>query len=88
MRRFIDEYLEPKEEQWLVPNFQGITNRIFDYFENGLSPGEIVKRLQEDLYIFTDEKETEWETEVVCKILEGQPVTNRYTGEVFNWKQI
>ena len=24
MRRFSDEFLEPEERQWLVPNFEGI----------------------------------------------------------------
>ena len=84
MRRYIDEYLETIESQWLVPNFEGIKNIVFDYFDNGLIPEEIVKRLQKDLYIFTDEEEFDWELEVVNNILENKPVTNRFTGIKFN----
>lgn len=80
MRRFIDEYLEPPVRQFLELNFVGVRNKVLDYFDNGLTIDEIVKRLQEDMYLFTDEKETEWEREVVTNILEGKQVTNRFTG--------
>lgn len=83
MRRYIDEYLEPPNRQWLVPNFEGIKNKVHDYFDNGLKPEEIVKQLQKDLYIFTDEKEYNWELEVVNNILEGKPIKNRFTGIIF-----
>lgn len=83
MRRFIDEFLEPEERQWLVPNFEGIKNKVFDYFDNGLKPEEIVKQLQKDMYIFTDEQEFDWELEVVNNILENKPVINRFTGITF-----
>ena len=83
MRRFIDEFLEPEERQWLVPNFEGIKNKVFDYFDNGLKSEEIVKRLQKDMYIFTDEEEFDWELEVVNNILENKPITNRFTGITF-----
>ncbi|MBR6907927.1 hypothetical protein IKN40_05570 [bacterium] len=84
MRRFIDEFLEPTERQWLEPNFEDIKNKVFDYFNNGLNLEEIVKQLQKDLYIFDDERETKWETEVVYRILEGQSIKNRFTGITFN----
>lgn len=83
MRRYIDEFLEPPEEEWLVSNFEGIKNKVHDYFDNGLKPEEIVKRLQEDMYIFTDKEETEWELQVVNNILEGKPVKNRFTQIIF-----
>ena len=84
MRRYIDEYLEPPEREWLTPNFEGIKNKVFEYHKNGMSVDEIVKQLQEDIYIFTDEEETKWETEVVNRILEGKPITNRFIGVTFN----
>jgi len=84
MRWFIDEYLEPPEREWLTPNFEGIKNKVFEYHKNGMSVNEIVKQLQEDLYIFRDEEETKWETEVVNNILEGKQVRNRHTGVTFN----
>jgi hypothetical protein len=84
MRRYIDEYLEPPEREWLTPNFEDIKNKVFEYHKNGLNPEEIVKKLQEDLYIFTDEEETKWETEVVYRILEGQSIKNRFTSITFN----
>lgn len=83
MRRFIDEFLESEERQWLVPNFEGIKNKVFDYFDNGLKSEEIVKQLQKDMYIFTDEQEFDWELEVVNNILENKPITNRFTGITF-----
>lgn len=83
MRRYIDEFLEPLERQWLVPNFEGIKNKVHDYFDNGLKPKEIVKQLQEDLYIFTDDEEYNWELEVVNNILEGKSIKNRFTGVIF-----
>ena len=84
MRRYIDEFLEPVESQWLVPNFEGIKNKVLDYFDNGLAPEEIVKRLQKDMYIFSDEEEFDWELKVVNNILENKPITNRFTGIKFN----
>ena len=73
-----------EERQWLVPNFEGIKNKVLVYFDNGLKPEEIVKQLQKDMYIFTDEQEFDWELEVVNNILENKPVTNRFTGIIFN----
>ena len=83
MRRYIDEYLEPPERQWYVPDFEGIKDKVHCYFNNGLKPEEIVKKLQEELYIFTDEEEYNWELEVVKNILEGKSVKNRFTGVIF-----
>lgn len=45
---------------------------------------KLSKKLQEDLYIFTDKEETKWETEVVYRILEGQSIKNRFTNITFN----
>lgn len=67
-----------------MPNFEGIKNKVFDHFDNGLTPEEIVKRLQKDMYIFTDEEEIDWELKVVNNILKNKPVTNRFTGVKFN----
>lgn len=83
MRRYIDEFLEPPERQWLVPNFEGIKNKVHNYFDNGLKPEKIVKQLQEELYIFTDKEEYNWELEVVNNILEGKPIKNRFTEVIF-----
>ena len=87
MIKYIYEYLEPPERQFLVTDFTGIRNKVFDYFDNGLTIDEIVERLHEDLYIFTDEEETEWEKKVVTNILEGKPITNRFTDITFDYKQ-
>lgn len=84
MRRYIDEYLETPEREWLTTNFKGIKNKVFEYHKNGMTVDEIVKQLQEDMYIFRDEEETKWETEVVYHILEGQSIKNRFTGVTFN----
>jgi len=84
MRFYIDDYLELPENEWLTFNFEDIKNKVFEYHKNGLNPEEIVKQLQEDLYIFRDDEETKWETEVVYRILEGQSVQNRFTKITFN----
>jgi len=83
MRRYIDEFMELPESTWLKPDFKGIKEIVLEYNKNGLTPDEIVRRLQEELYIFTDEEETAWELEVVKNILDGKEVINRWTNVKF-----
>lgn len=84
MRRFIDEYYELPEEQWLGPNPESIKEMVLQQYKLGKTIDEIVKYLQTELYIFIDEKETKWETEVVQNIIDSKPVLNRWTGIKFN----
>ena len=84
MRRFIDEYYETPDEQWLTIGPQEIKNFVLEKHNEGLFVSEIVKELQEFLYIFRDEEETQWETKVVQNIIDGKPIINRWTGINFN----
>lgn len=83
MRRYIDEYYEIPEEQWLTSP-EEIKKFVLEKHNAGLSVSEIVKELQDFIYIFKDEEETKWETEVVQNIIDGKPVLNRWTGIKFN----
>ena len=83
MRRYIDEYYEISEEQWLSPTPKEIKNIVLEHHKNGESVEEIVKYLQDYMYIFTDKEETYWETEVVKNIIDGKPVINRWTNIEF-----
>ena len=84
MRRYIDEYYELPDEQWLSPSPEEIKETVLKLHDNGESNDQIVKYLQEWMYIFTDEEEYAWEMEVVENIIAGKPVINRWTKEEFN----
>ena len=45
MRRFIDEFLEPEERQWLVPNFEGIKNKVFEWSQHLSNLTELKRNL-------------------------------------------
>ena len=79
MRRYIDEYYEIPERQWLSPNPDEIKQIVLEKHNAGISVENIVRHLQDIMYIFTDEEETAWETEVVEKIISGKPVINRFS---------
>ena len=83
MRRYIDEYYEVPEKQWLSPKPEEIKAIVLEHHNNGKSAEDIVKILQEQLYIFYDEEETAWELEVVNNIISGKPVVNRWTNISF-----
>jgi len=84
MRRYIDEYFELENKTNLTPNFGEIKLIILNLHKEGKSINDIVKHLQEILYIFTDEDETLWEAKIVKNIIEGKPVINRMTKVQFN----
>ena len=83
MRRYIDEFYEVPERQWLSPNPDEIKQIVLEKHNAGISVEDIVKHLQELMYIFLDEEETAWETEVVENIINGKPVLNRFTNIEF-----
>ena len=84
MRRYIDEYFELENKTNLTPNFGEIKSIILNLHKEGKSINDIVKHLQEMLYIFTDEDETLWEAKIVKNIIDGKPVINRMTKVQFN----
>ena len=79
MRRYIDEYYEIPGKQWLTPNPDKIKQIVLEKHNSGISVEDIVRHLQKIMYIFTDEEETAWETEVVENIISGKPVINRFS---------
>lgn len=83
MRRFIDEYFELSENQWLIPNYDSIKKDVQEHHEHGMKVEKIVEYLQERYYLFTDDVETEHITSVVKKMIYGMPVKNKFTGVEF-----
>ena len=83
MRRYIDEYLETPDREWLSPNFSEIKEKVLEMHMDGAGVDTIVKYLQDWMYIFDDEEEENWEREVVENIIEGKPVVNRWTKAEF-----
>ena len=81
MRKYIDEYLD-SNSQWIY-SFDDIKNKVLQLHSEGKSESEIIKYLQEWLYIFDDEEELEWEREVVRNIINGEIIKNRFTHEIF-----
>lgn len=81
MRAYIEEYFDKSH---FIYDFNDIKNRVLQLHKDGKSIDEIVKHLQEWIYIFTDKEETEWEKKVVENIINGNKVINRFTGEVLN----
>ena len=79
MRRYIDEYLETPDCEWLSPNFSEIKEKVLEMHRNGAGVDTIVKHLQDWMYIFYDDEEEKWEREVVENIIAGKPVVNRWT---------
>ena len=84
MRRYIDEFYETPDREWLSPSPKEIKEEVLKRHNNGESVEEIVKFLQEWMYIFRDEEETVWELEVVNNIINGKAVVNRWTNIKFN----
>lgn len=81
MRKYIDEYLD-SNSQWIY-SFDDIKNKVLQLHNIGKSEIEIVKYLQDWLYLFDDEEELEWEKEVVRNIINGEIIKNRFTREIF-----
>lgn len=82
MRRYIDEYLDSCSG--LIHTPEDIKNKIISLHNGGKSIDDIVEYLMEWLYIFKyDEEEQEYYKEVVTNFIEGKPVVNRFTKEIF-----
>lgn len=81
MRRYIDEYFDSNSR--LIYDFSYIKEIINELFNNGYKPIEIVKELQDKLYIFDDKEETEYELKVVKQILSDKTIYNRFTNEQY-----
>lgn len=83
MRRYIDEYYElPIYQRYLVTP-EKIKEIVIKMHNEGSSTKEIVRHLQEELYLFLDDEETSWEATVVNNIIDGKPVLNRFNNIEF-----
>lgn len=78
MRRYIDEYLTKDAFDYMKDVI------IKSYKENYGVYNLVSKDVQDKLYVFTDERETNWLHMVISAIVNNQPITNRFTQEVFN----
>lgn len=81
MRKYIDEYLD-SNSQWIY-SYNDIKDKVLQLHEEGKSETEIVKYLQDWLYLFDDEEELEWEKEVVRNIIDGKETKNRFVHETY-----
>ena len=81
MRAYIDEYFDGSS---FIYNFNDIKNRVTQLHNQRKSINDIVKHLQEWLYIEDDKEETSWEISIVENIINNKPIKNRFTGETFN----
>lgn len=81
MRKYIDEYLD-SNSQWIY-SFDDIKDKVLQLHGEGKPEEEIVRYLQDWLYLFDDEEELEWEKEVVRNIINGEIIKNRFTREIF-----
>lgn len=81
MRLYIDEYLV-SNSRWIY-SYNDIKDKVLQLHSEGKPEEEIVRYLQEWLYIFDDEEEFEWEKEVVKNIINGKEIKNRFTREIF-----
>ena len=81
MRKYIDEYLDSNSQ--LIYSYNDIKDKVLQLYEEGKSETEIVKYLQNWLYLFDDEEELEWEKEVVRNIINGKEIKNRFVHETY-----
>ncbi len=81
MRKYIDEYLD-SNSQWIY-SYNDIKDKVLQLHEENKSEIEIVKYLQDWLYLFDDEEELEWEKEVVRNIINGKETKNRFVHETY-----
>ena len=83
MRYYIDEYFVENDEQRLIYNFNDIKQKVIELHNNNKSIKSIVKYIQEWLYIFNDKDETQYETNIVKKIIKNEPIINRFSNKTF-----
>lgn len=81
MRKYIDEYLD-SNSQWIY-SYNDIKDKVLQLYSEGKPEEEIVRYLQDWLYLFDDEEELEWEKEVVRNIIDGKETKNRFVHETY-----
>ena len=81
MRLYIDEYLD-SNSRWIY-SYNDIKEKVIQLHGENKSVDEIVRYLQNWLYLFLDEEEHEWEKGVVNNIINGIEIKNRFTHEIF-----
>ena len=77
MRRYIDEYLEPPNRQWLIHTFESIKSEAKDLHFNQK------KTIDEIVEYFRDDEERAWEKKVIEDMINDREVTNRFTKITF-----
>ena len=79
MRRYIDEYFVLPGKETLNYTFEDIKKIILENHQHGMPLMHIVEYLQEKLYVFEDQEETNYLKDIIQKIINGEPVQNRWT---------
>lgn len=82
MRRYIDEYFSKDSNLIIYPD--EIIDTVMHLHCNSKSMDDIIEYLIDWLYIFDDKNEKEHYKLIITNIIEGYPVVNRFTNEIFN----
>jgi hypothetical protein len=83
MRHLFEEFLHKEGEGQFRISFDDIKCETIYLYDKGFTPEQIVIFLQEYLYVCRDEEEYQKILYAVNNILEGRPVINSVTKEVF-----
>lgn len=83
MRHLFEEFLHKEGEGQFRISFEDIKHETLYLHGKGFTPEQIVIFLQEYLYVCRDEEESQTILNVVNNILNGKPVINSVTKEVF-----
>ena len=83
MRHLFEEFLHKDGEGQFRISFEDIKYETLYLHGKGFTPEQIVIFLQEYLYVCRDEEESQTILNVVNNILNGKPVINNVTKEVF-----
>lgn len=83
MRHLFEEFLHKEGEGQFKISFDDIKYETLYLCDKGFTPEQIVIFLQEYLYVCRDEEEFQKILNAVNNILNGKPVINNITKEVF-----
>lgn len=84
MRLTIDEYLESPENRSFEVTYEQIKEVILLMYKYVRDADRIAEAITKWLHLEDESPEFDYTLLVVKNIIEGKPVQNRYTGEIFN----
>ena len=84
MKILIDEYLESSESRSHQVTYEGMKEVILLMYKHLPNIENIAEAIGKWLYLDDEDTEFDYIIQIVKNIVEGKPVQNRFTGEVFN----